>query len=94
MSLIDTLFGPLLDTIRAEARRMLSDLEADARRALDRIMRAVRYALAEVLLWLFAAVFLLAGVLVFLTRFFPVDAVLIGTAFLLSYIALLVRMMR
>lgn len=94
MNLIESIFGPLLEAIKAEARSVLLGLEADAKRAIDRIMRAVRYALAEVTLWLFAGVFLLAGVLVFLMRFFPADAVLVGTAFLLSYVALLVRMMR
>lgn len=94
MSIVDALFGPILDMVRAEARRMLSELESDAQRAIDRIVRSVRYTFTEVLLWSFASVFLLAGVLIFLMRFFPADGVLIGTAVLMGYLALLVRMRR
>lgn len=94
MKLLEGLFAPLIDTIRAEARHMLSELEENARRALERMMRAVKLTIAEVALWTFASVFLLAGIMVFLTRFFPTDAVLIGTALILSYLALLIRIAR
>lgn len=94
MSLLTGIIEPLVETVRAEAQNMLSDVEEQARAAVQRITRTVRLVITECLLWFAAAALLFAGIIVFLTRFFPTDAVLIGTALLLAYAALLIRMIR
>ena len=94
MSLLDSILAPLVEAVRADAQNLFSDLEERARRAVDRLTRVVRLTLAEFALWFVAAGLLFTGIIVFLTRFFPVDAVLIGAALLLAYVAILIRMIR
>ena len=94
MSLLDSILLPIVETVKLEARHILSDIEENARGALARLTRTVRFVLAEFALWLVAAGLLFAGILVFLMRFFPVDAVLIGAALLLGYFALMLRLLR
>lgn len=94
MSLVDTILTPLVEVVRAEAQNLLSDIEEKARGAINRLTRAVRLTLAEFALWMVATGLLFSGILVFLTRFFPVDGVLVGAALLLAYVALMIRMIR
>ena len=94
MSLLESITAPIVEAVRAEAEHLFSGIEEKARRAVNRFTRIIRFTLAEFALWSVAAGLFFAGIIVFLTRFFPADAVLIGTAFLLSYVALLIRMLR
>ena len=94
MSMLASFIEPLVEAVRSEAKNMLSDVEEQARAAVRRITRTVRLVIAECLLWFSAVALLFTGSIIFLTRFWPTDVVLIGTALLLAYLAVIVRMLR
>lgn len=85
---------PLVESVRSEARHLLGEFEARTMRAVRRVRRAVVAAMVETLLWTIAAGLLLAAIIVFFSRFAPIELVLLAIAVVLGYGALLIRISR
>jgi len=87
-------FDSVMDIAENKLEGRMRGLERRIGQVFARFKRRIYKSVFEMVFWILSVVLLFGGLSLFLSRFFPLDLVIIGFGLLSIYIALIVRMIK
>ncbi len=87
-------FESVIDTAQDKVHSRIGMIESRVSRVFYKLKRKVYRGVFELLFFSISIVFLFVGLVLFLSRFFALDLVIIGFALLALYIGLMLRIMK